>query len=172
MITTERLELLPLSLDQLILGLSSIDELSNSLGIPLDKGLFEGVVQRAVKMKIEKMSKTTVVFHEWFTYWLIVIKAEKMGVGLVGFKGSPDQDGSVEIGYGIDEKYRGNGYMSEAVKALVKWAFLHDNCTRVTATNVLANNYASQKVLLHSGFNLDSQTAEYHNFSILNNVAI
>ena len=167
MITTERLELHPLSLDQLILGLNSIEDLSNSLGIPLDKALFEGVVSRAVSMKVEKMSKTAVDFHEWFTYWLIVIKAGKTGVGLVGFKGSPDQDGSVEIGYGIDEKYRRNGYMSEAVKALIKWAFLYDNCTRVTATNVLANNYASQNVLLHSGFKLDSQTTEYHNFSIL-----
>jgi len=166
MITTERLELLPLSLDQLIIGLNSIADLSNSLGIPLDQELFEGVAQRAVKMKIEKMSKTTIESHEWFTYWLIEIKEEKTGVGLAGFKGLPDQGGAVEIGYGIDEKYRGKGYMSEAVKALIKWAFLHDNCTRVTATNVLATNFASQKVLLHAGFKLDSQTTGSQNFSI------
>lgn len=167
MITTERLELLPLSLSELTLGLDSIEELSNALGIPLDSQLFEGVVQRAVKMKIEKMRTAPIEFHVWFTYWLIVINAEKMGAGLVGFKGCPDQGGSVEIGYGINEQFRGNGYMSEAVKALIKWAFLHDNCTKVTATNVLATNFASQKVLLHSGFKLDSQTPEYHNFSIL-----
>lgn len=167
MIPTERLELLPLSLNELILGLNSIEELSNSLGIPLDCELFEGVVQRAVKMKIEKMSSTDIELHDWFTYWLIVIKAEKKGAGLVGFKGTPDQNGSVEIGYGIGKKFRGNGYMSEAVQALIKWAFSHDNCTRITATNVLAGNFASQKVLLHSGFKLDSQTLEYHDFSIL-----
>ncbi|MBA4385668.1 MAG: hypothetical protein C0410_13095 [Anaerolinea sp.] len=166
MITTSRLELLPLSINHLNVGLTSIEGLSKSLATPLELNLFEGVVQRAVKMKIKKMSATPIEFYEWFTYWLIVVKEEKTGVGLVGFKGSPDQAGSVEIGYGINEKFRGKGYMSEAVRALVTWAFLHDNCTRVTATNVLANNFASQKVLLNAGFNLDSQTTDSQNFSI------
>jgi predicted acetyltransferase len=166
MITTSRLELFPLSLNQLIIGLNSIEDLSNSLDIQLEQDLFESVVQRAMKMKIGKMRETPIEFNEWFTYWLIVIKEKNIGVGLVGFKGSPDQQGSIEIGYGIDEKYRGNGYMCEAVKALIKWAFLHDNCKRVTATNVLANNYASQKVLLNTGFVLDSETTDSLNFSI------
>jgi len=172
LITTCRLELHPLSLNQLTIGLKSISELSDGLALPLESDLFEGVVSRAVKMKIEKMITASEETHKWFTYWLIVLKVEKIGVGLAGFKGLPDISGSVEIGYGINEKHRGKGFMSEAVKALVQWAFLSDTCSRVTATSVLTDNFASQKVLLNAGFKLDSATPEYQNYSISKNNVI
>lgn len=166
MLITHRLEIQALTLKQLETGLRSLDELSNLLNLSLAPNLFEGIVQRAVSMKIQKMKGASVELHEWYTYWLIVIKREDVGIGLAGFKGSPDQKGSVEIGYGLVEAYRGKGYMSEAVQALVDWAFLHSDCNKVTATDVLADNYASQKTLLHSGFILDSQTPKGINYSI------
>lgn len=166
MLITNRLEIQALTLQQLEIGISSLDELSNLLNLSLVPNLFEGIVQRAVNMKIQKMKIAPVELHEWYTYWLIVIKREEVGVGLAGFKGSPDQNGSVEIGYGLFESYRGKGYMSEAVQALIDWAFLHSECNKVTATDVLKNNYASQKTLLHSGFNLDSQSPKGLNYSI------
>ncbi|PKN97648.1 MAG: hypothetical protein CVU42_15260 [Chloroflexi bacterium HGW-Chloroflexi-4] len=165
-ITTSRLELHPLSLNQLCIGLNSISKLSDDLALSLESDLFEGVVSKAVNMKIEKMKTAAEETHEWFTYWLIVPKVEKIGVGLAGFKGLPDISGSVEIGYGLNEKYRGKGYMSEAVKALVQWAFFSDTCNRVTATSVFTDNIASQKVLLNAGFKLDSATSECQNYSI------
>lgn len=150
-----------------MLGLISIKELSSSLSIPIEEDLFDGAAHRAVNMKIEKMTTASTETHEWFTYWLIIHKATNIGIGLVGFKGVPDASGSVEIGYGLNEKYRGNGYMSEAVKALVQWAFQHKSCKRVTATSVLSTNFASQKVLTNAGFTLDFANKENHNYSII-----
>ena len=152
MLVTERLTLLPLSLSHLQSGLRSVSYLSDEIHLQLVPDLFEGVVQRAVSMKIEKMKSQPESVHDWFTYWLVVITQENLGVGLVGFKGYPDSKGEVEIGYGIDQVYRRQGYMSEAVDALVKWAFDHPVCKRITAPGVLKENIGSQRTLVHAGF--------------------
>jgi predicted acetyltransferase len=151
-ITTPRLTLLPLTVEQLETGLRSLNDLSASVGVSLVASLFEGVVDRAVCMKIEKMKKVAPSFHPWYTYYLIVINAEKIGAGMVGFKGSPDELGQVEIGYGIDPIFQRCGYMSEAVQSIITWAFSHRECLAITALGVLVDNYASQKVLLKNGF--------------------
>jgi ribosomal-protein-alanine N-acetyltransferase len=151
-ISTQRLSLIPLTLEQLKLGLKSTFDLSANLGFPLVSSLFEGVVQRAVTMKIDKMSNISPGLHPWFTYWLILIFSSETGAGLVGFKGNPDANGEVEIGYGIDPYFQRLGYMSEAVQAMINWAFSHKECHRITATGVRLDNLASQKVLLHNGF--------------------
>ena len=164
MISTARLNLFPLALNHLKTGLRSINELSTMINIPIVPTLFDGDVQRAVSMKIKKMEKEPVELHDWFTYWLIVIKEVNIGAGTVGFKGSPDLNGSVEIGYGLDEKFRCHGYMIEAVSELLAWAFSHSNCSVVTATQVLKNNFGSQKVLHHNRFNIKSEDEEYINF--------
>lgn len=164
MISKLRLNLIPLTLDHLKTGLRSINELSTIIKIPIVLTLFDGDVQRAVSKKIEKMEKEPGELHDWFTYWLIVVKENNIGVGTVGFKGSPDLNGSVEIGYGLDEKFRRHGYMSEAVSEMLAWAFSHSNCKVVTATQVLKNNFGSQKVLHHNRFILTSETADGMNF--------
>jgi len=152
MLTTSRLQLIPLTLDQLKLGLGSIKELAVALNLPLVDTLMQGVAERAAGMKIEKMSKVPVDVHEWYTYWLIVITCENIGAGMVGFKGQPNAAGEVEIGYGIDPVFQGFGYTTEAVRELVRWAFSHPECKAITATGVLPDNYASQKVLVKAGF--------------------
>jgi [ribosomal protein S5]-alanine N-acetyltransferase len=151
-ILTPRLTLIPLTLEQLKIGLLSLNDLSVNIGFNIAGTLFEGIVDRAVRMKIDKMAIVPVELHPWFTYWLIVINVEKIGAGMVGFKGIPNSTGAVEIGYGIDPIFQRLGYMSEAVQALIQWAFTHPECQKITATNVLLNNLASQKVLLRNGF--------------------
>lgn len=152
MLTTKRLTLIPLLLTQLQTGLRSVPCLSDEIHVQLVPDLFEGVVQRAVSMKLDKMSSQPENVHDWYTYWLIVITRENLGVGLAGFKGFPDPQGQVEIGYGIDQAHRRQGYMSEAVDALVQWAFSHSECMKITAPGVLKENIGSQRVLVHAGF--------------------
>ncbi len=152
MIETERLHLIPLTLSQLVKTRSSIQELAGDLSISIVSDLISGPVVRAVNMKIEKMGVVDVSLQDWFTYWLIVISAENMGVGMVGFKGYPNEAGAVEIGYGINDLFQSRGYMTEAVTALVQWAFSHPECRAVTANVVKVDNIASQKVLIKAGF--------------------
>jgi RimJ/RimL family protein N-acetyltransferase len=151
-ISTARLELIPLTQGQLELCLSDLTDLEDQLGLAIANGFFTDRVQRAIRMKVEKMRKVDESQHKWFTYWLIVIKVENIGAGMLGFKGYPNAEGSTEIGYGIDPAYQNKGYMSEAVRALVDWAFTHPFCQVITATEV--ENPVSQHLLEKLGSRL------------------
>jgi ribosomal-protein-alanine N-acetyltransferase len=152
MIQTERLSLVPLTIKQLETALASVSQLSETMGFSIVAEMMRGNTESAIKKKLAKMQGVREDFHPWYTYWLIVVRDQNTGAGVVGFKGVPDDLGAVEVGYRMAEAYRGHGYMTEAVQALVDWGFSHDNCLRVTATHVLVENHASQRVLSRAGF--------------------
>jgi RimJ/RimL family protein N-acetyltransferase len=91
--------------------------------------------------------------HAWYTYFLLVQASDCQAVGVCGFKGAPSMTGSVEVGYAMHEAYRNKGYMTEAVRALVQWAFTQPDCNRVIA-ETLRTNLPSQKVLQKAGMHL------------------
>ena len=53
----------------------------------------------------------------------LIQRARDAVLGNCGFKGPPTADGVVEIAYGIAPYYQGNGYATEAARALVSYAF-------------------------------------------------
>jgi RimJ/RimL family protein N-acetyltransferase len=142
---TPRLRLRALSLDHLRLCLDDLPALEAGLGFPIARAVLTARVRRAIGMKIVKMGKAEAANHDWYTYWLIVVRADNVGAGLAGFKGVPDAQGRTEIGYGLDPAYQGQGYMREAARALVDWAFQHPACKAVTAQEV--SNPASRRLL-------------------------
>jgi len=144
-INTSRLLLLELTQGQLELFLSDIHALENDLNLTVKGGFVTERVRRAIRMKVRKMRDVDVSQHAWLTYWLIIIKEDNIGAGMLGFKGYPNAESSTEIGYGIDPAYQNKGYMSEAVEALVGWAFTHPFCKEITATEVY--NPASKRLL-------------------------
>ncbi len=149
---SERLELLALSRAELG-GLLE----RQVLGMELTDNLLSLNVERAVHIKLEKMARSDPKDHLWFTYWLIILRDTECGIGLVGFKGVPNERGEVEIGYGLAPEYEGQGYMTEAVCALTEWAFLRPDC-RVIAPNTSKTNLASQRVLEKVGMKVYKET--------------
>ncbi|MCR4615465.1 MAG: GNAT family N-acetyltransferase [Clostridiales bacterium] len=87
----------------------------------------------------------------WYALWLIELK-EPVGTvaGDLCFKGLA-ADGTVEIGYGLKDGFCGKGYMTEAVKAVAKWA-LEQNCVKRVEAETAPENEASQRVLAACGF--------------------
>lgn len=55
--------------------------------------------------------------------WLMYERETKRAVGSVSFGGPADESGGVLIGYAIYEQFEGHGYATEAVKAMIGWAF-------------------------------------------------
>jgi ribosomal-protein-alanine N-acetyltransferase len=55
--------------------------------------------------------------------WLVVDRESGEAVGSVAFGGPVGPDGAVLVGYAIYADYEGRGYATEAVRALVGWAF-------------------------------------------------
>ncbi|MFN8168777.1 MAG: GNAT family N-acetyltransferase [Candidatus Nanopelagicales bacterium] len=71
-------------------------------------------------------------------------------IGGIGFLHAPDPDGTVEIGYGLAESARGQGYATEAVEAMVAFAMAQGASAVVAMTT--ADNAPSQRVLQRCGF--------------------
>ena len=86
---------------------------------------------------------------EWYAIWIIESK-DGSHIGDLSFKGLND-DGSVEIGYGINEMHQGQGYATEAINATVMWALQQPGVARVDAETE-PDNRASQRVLEKCGF--------------------
>ena len=94
---------------------------------------------------------------EWYAIWMIELK-DGTHIGEVCFKGL-DSNGIAEIGYGISEKYQNSGYATEAVKAVLEWAFNNPNVTAIEAeTN--SENAASKRVLEKCGFIMSGEMGE------------
>lgn len=86
----------------------------------------------------------------WYAVWIMQLKSSRQIVGDLCFKGLND-NGSVEIGYGIEKKYEGKGLMTEAVTAMAQWASNQLGVSQIEA-EIEANNIASQRVLQKAGF--------------------
>jgi len=86
---------------------------------------------------------------EWYAIWMVT-RHDGVQVGDLSFKGL-NEDGSVEIGYGISHEFQGQGYATEAVKAAVNWALKQAGVLRVEAETE-PDNKASQRVLAKCGF--------------------
>jgi len=86
-----------------------------------------------------------------FWYLLTRLPQEIEVLGICGFKGRPDEAGSVEIAYSVLSQFRSQGYASEAVFRLVLWAFSHQNVNQVTA-ETFPHLRQSIKVMEKNGF--------------------
>jgi ribosomal-protein-alanine N-acetyltransferase len=157
-IQTERLRLIALTAEQLRLYLADPQELERELGFPISRLVITDRVRRAIGMKLSKMALADEKNHPWYTYWLVVVTSEPFGAGLVGFKGYPDESGEAEIGYGIDPNHQDEGYTTEAVKAMIDWAFQEPHCTSVIAPNTQKSNPASNRVLEKVGMRICQET--------------
>ena len=94
--------------------------------------------------------------YYWYTNWEIILNSSSCSVGGIGFAGLPDNDGSTEIGYALDKKFRGQGIATEAVQALGEWAF-QDAGLRVIRAETPVDNVGSQRVLEKNKFQKTGQ---------------
>jgi [ribosomal protein S5]-alanine N-acetyltransferase len=81
----------------------------------------------------------------------LIEKETWTAVGQMGFKGLPDEQGSIELGYGINALLRGRGYASEMASHLSRWA-LGQAGIRTVKAECLNTNLASLRVLEKCNF--------------------
>ena len=92
--------------------------------------------------------------------WALVLKAENRVIGSVGLHAT-EVDSVRELGYVMHPDYWGNGYMSEAVKGVVRFAFEE---MQLIAVRVQHNptNARSRNVIQRSGFRYDGNIRRSH----------
>lgn len=86
----------------------------------------------------------------WFAWYAVTRSDEPTLVGSAGFFGPPEQ-GTAEIGYSVLPQFQRNGYATETVAALVRWALAQSGVACVVAQTEWANP-ASVRVLTKAGF--------------------
>jgi len=77
--------------------------------------------------------------------WSIGADASREAIGAAGFSGPPDDHGLVWVGYALYAPHRGSGFATEAVRAIVEWAFTNAEVSAVLAT-IAPENHASRAV--------------------------
>lgn len=161
-LSSERMRLIPLSAAQLQFCLMRPDQLEAELGFPISRQVIEpAVVRQALRVKKQRLIDAPSIEFPWHTYWLMVISSQPFGAGLIGFKGVPDKNGEVEIGYGIDTAWRNQGYTTEATRRMIDWALQQSDCLAVTAWSDKGNK-ASARVLQKAGMRVGRETEEQY----------
>ncbi len=149
MIETERLELHPLTSHQLKLWVEDISALEKELNCSYEAEPMEGFFLEIVKEQLKITENDTANFV-WHSFWLLIRKTDRVVIGSADFKDIPNADNEVEIGYGLGKKFEHNGYMTEAVQAMCKWAMRQENVSHVIAETDL-DGFASQRILQRCG---------------------
>ncbi len=147
---TSRLEIIPLSYSQLKLYIQENGLLEMDLGLELIPREVPAELAEAFTITILPAVKTA-SNHLFSTLWTIVLKEQNVMVGDLCFKGTPNNAGEVEIGYGTYDQFQGKGYMTEAISAITDWA-LSQKGVKVVVAGTNVDNIASQRVLEKCGF--------------------
>jgi RimJ/RimL family protein N-acetyltransferase len=140
---TERLKLIPFSLEFKKLVLDDRTQIAEKLGIRLSDDWPAADYAEALPSFIRRMEQ-----NPYGTIWdgIIVHKADELAIGGMGFHGAPDETGAVEIGYDIVPAYRNCGYATEMAHRLIAWAFAQARITVVKA-GCFSDNIGSIRVL-------------------------
>lgn len=146
---TAKLNIIPLTKEQFSLLLNGIEYLEKALDLVPSGEALDIHTQEAMS-GLYKESLSHPNSYHWYTSWQIILKPEHKIIGSACFIKDPDDEGKVEVGYGINETYRGNGYMTEAIICMCQWAFCQEGIRMIIAETDV-DNYASQRVLEKSG---------------------
>lgn len=164
-LTSNRLRLLPLTIDQLQLLTQGRATLEAALGLSVSDMDFDGDsgFMEEFRAVIPSYVIPAVTAHPdhfaWYTHWLVVHAALNLTIGGLGMTGLPDATGQVMIGYFIDKKFENAGYATEAVGCLLDWVF-GNPAVQSVAADTLVDGLASQGVLRKNGFLAAGPTEE------------
>ena len=153
MIETDRLIIKPLSYDELSKHLISPEELANDLGLTASQSLKDKETNDAIMNDLLPGLKDPAKDPSFYTMWIVIEKSKNAIIGGICFHGEPDEEGTVEIGYGIDNDYRNKGFMTETLKGIILW-LRNNKKVRIIQAETDSANISSIKVLEKNGFDL------------------
>lgn len=154
MIACERLLLIPATPELVRADLQGRSELASALGVDVPSGWPPELHDEAALGWTLTRLETVPAEAEWWLHYFALrdeAGAPEVLVGAGGYKGPPDAEGSVEIGYTILHAFRRRGLASEAARGLVAHAFERPDVRRVVA-ETLPSLAGSIAVLERCGF--------------------
>jgi len=154
---TSRLRLIPATPDLLRADLAGPAALGAALGFETSEAwppeYYDASAMRHTLAQLERDPAAA----DWTLHYIVT--TEGLVAGIVGYKGKPGPEGTVEIGYAVLRQYQRRGIAAEAAGALVEHAFLSPEVRRVIA-ETLPHLLPSTRVLEKNGFRLIGEGAE------------
>ncbi|MBL0024226.1 MAG: GNAT family N-acetyltransferase [Saprospiraceae bacterium] len=147
-IETKNLRLIPCDKEILVKAIEGNDKLEKMLNIKVADNWTEFGVD-PFQFSLDRISEDMEEIG-WLTYFPIHKQDNKL-IGSAGYKGKPNENGSVEIGYEIAPHYRNKGFATEMAEALISNAF-SDIKVKLIIAHTLREENASAKILTKCGF--------------------
>lgn len=138
MIRTERLHIVPLSYEQLV---SRVYSFSGMVSNKEEQDNF-------IKYSLIPMKNDEERNHKWYTSWVGYYEGEE--VLECGYICPPTEHKVVEVFIYTKKEFQKQGFGTEAVKGLVRFATAFD--IKFVCASVAKDNLPSQKLFLKSGF--------------------
>jgi len=147
---TDRLELTAATLSLIEAEASGVTNLAALLDVDVDSWPPPGNDESSLNWTVEKMraNPNGTGFYIW--YVALLEEQRRKLVGMVAFKGPPDEQGTIEAGYSILEKYQRRGIGTEATRTIMQWAF-RDPAVKLITAETFPYLEASIKVMLGCG---------------------
>ncbi|MEM1486311.1 GNAT family N-acetyltransferase [Oscillospiraceae bacterium PP1C4] len=165
LIETERLYLIPLTARQLSLLVTDIPALEQDLNCIYQGDAMEGFFLDIVKGQLD-VTTTDSEHYLFHTFWQLMLKKERVIIGAADFKDVPNENGEVEIGYGIASSFQKQGYTTEAMCAMCQWA-LEQSGVRNVIAETDKENIASHRVLQKCGMQRYRETDDGYWWKLL-----
>ena len=151
MLETKRLLIKPLSYNQLVKYIKADDSLEVELHLNSNGRAVPEILKEKMTLNILPKVADSTIDYLYVTLWSAINKKENWMVCEVCFKGEPNSEGEIEIGYGTQPQFQGKGYMKEAVGGMIEWAKTQPKVKSIFA-ETLKNNIASFTILERNNF--------------------
>lgn len=138
------IQIVPCDLEHLSAALDDPAALARRLDAALAPGVIEDEWRSAFVFARDELARRPELFGWWTA--LFLTGPPRVVCGMGGYKGPPDADGVVEIGYSIAPGLRDQGLATAAARELTRLAFADPRVTAVQA-HTLAEPNASTRVL-------------------------
>lgn len=166
MILTDRLQLIPCTVEHLEALINNPQALEQALGITIcDRWTeFPGALEFS---RAQLQADPSI--QEWAPY-LFIHQQDRKLIGWGGFKGKPNATGTVEMGYEITTDYRHQGLANEAAQGLLNFAFSQPSVEAVEAHTLPEHNPSTrilEKLGMHwLGIEIDPDEGEIWHWQI------
>lgn len=151
--------------DRLILRRIKLEDASqiykNWTSDPLVSKQLEWNVHQSIDDTLDYVNSKLEAYNNDFFYdWVVVLKKTNEPIGEISSVRIQKKHDLVELGYNYGSKFWGNGYASEALKAVIKFLKEEAKVYKVICAHI-STNPASGKVMQKAGMEYDGTLKDY-----------
>jgi ribosomal-protein-alanine N-acetyltransferase len=92
--------------------------------------------------------------------WVMANKDDDKVIGICGFVNYSAYDENGEVAYVVSPDYWGRGLLTEALTAIIQWAFAHGGLSRIEA-RCEVGNVASERAMQKAGLRLEGECIKF-----------